>query len=212
MAEVSQKTEKEVKTLEENIKDMAKDMRLFSLTLRSLYVQNAVGTNEELAKEFRRLRDDTRNDAMVYLKGILPISTKLVSSISEYFEYYDALNYEEWCEMLPDILQETTGYKELCETVLQIHSDILVPLKKRGDDALLLVTKFKGLKEEYEENKRKLEERAQTQRNWALVLSYVPHVGPIARLLMDFSASFRYGKCSGQRTTGQNTRGRFPGG
>ncbi|XP_044163367.1 uncharacterized protein LOC122947823 [Acropora millepora] len=190
MAEVSQETEEEVKTLEENVKDMAKDMRLFSLTLRSLYVQNAVGTNEELAKEFRRLRDDTRNDAMVYLKGILPVSTELVSSISDYFEYYDALNYEQWCEMLPKILQKTTGYKELCETVLQIHSDILVPLKKRGDDAFLLVTKFKDLKEEYEENKRKLEDGAQAKRNWALVLAYVPHVGPFARLLMDVAANF----------------------
>ena len=95
MAVVSPKTEREVKTLEENIKDMAVDMRLFSLTLRSLYVQNAVGSNEQPARKFRKLRDDTRNDAMVYLNCILPVSTKFISSISEYFEYYDALNYEE---------------------------------------------------------------------------------------------------------------------
>ena len=190
MAEVSQKTEREVKTLDENLKDMAKDMRLFSLTLRSLYAENAVGTSEELAKEFRRLRDETRNDAMVYLKGILPVSTRFVSSIRDYFEYYDALDYEEWCKNLPDVLQETRGYKELCKTVVKMHEDILVPLKKRGDDALLLVTKFKGLKKEYEKSKRELEEGAQTKRNWAIVLSYVPHVGPIAKVLMDFSASF----------------------
>ena len=28
---------------------------------------------------------------MVYLRGVLPLSTKLVSSISKYFEYYEAL-------------------------------------------------------------------------------------------------------------------------
>ena len=109
MAVLKRNTEREVKTFDENLKEMAVDMRIFSLTLRSLYVQNVVGTNEKTAKEFRRLRDDTRNDAMVYLICILPVSTKFVSSISEYFEYYDALNYEGWCEMLPDILQETTG-------------------------------------------------------------------------------------------------------
>ena len=154
MAKGSRKTEREVKTLEETLKGMTVDMRLFSLTLRSLYVQNAIGTNEEPAKEFRKLRDDTRNDAMVYLQYILPVCTKFVSSIRGYFEYYDALNYEEWCEMLPDILQETTGYKQLCGTVLKMHEDILVPLKMRKDEALLLVTNFKDLQVEYKEEKR----------------------------------------------------------
>ncbi|KAK2566923.1 hypothetical protein P5673_008683 [Acropora cervicornis] len=167
MAEGSRKTEREVKMLGDALKDMPVYMR-FSLTLRSLYVQHAVGTTEEPAREFRKLRDDTRNDAMVYNQYILPVSTKFVSSIREYFEYYDALNYEEWCEMLPDILQEIKGYKELCDTVLQVHEDVLVLLKKRNDEALLLVTKFKDLEVEFEKRKRELEERAQKNRDWAI--------------------------------------------
>ena len=196
---VSQKTEREVKTLEENLKDMAVDMRIFSLTLRSLYVQNAVGTNEKTAREFRKLRDDTRNDAMVYLKCILPVSTKFVSSISEYFEYYDALSYEEWCDMLPDILKETTGYKELCETVLQMHEDILVPLKKRKDEALLLVTKFKDLKVEYEKKKRELEEGVQAKRNWAGVLFFIPIVGDIAATVLGVHSDMAKAVAIGQQ-------------
>ena len=170
---------------------MTVDMRIFSVKLRSLYVQNPVGTNEEPAKEFRRLRDDTRNDAMMYLQYILPVCTTFVSSIREYFEYYDAMNHEEWCEMLPDILQETTGYKEVCGTVLQMHEDILVPLnKKRKDKALLLVTKFKDLKVEYEEKKRELDEGPQTKRDWAVALCFVPNIGPIATPLLGVSANF----------------------
>ena len=188
MAEVSQETERKVKDLEKQLKDMAVNMRLFSLTLRSLYVENAVGTNVTTAIEFRKLRDDTRNDAMVYLKCILPVSTKFVSSISEYFEYYDAMNYDEWCEMLPDILQEITGYKELCDTVLQMHKDILVPLKKRRDQAFILVTKFNDLQEEYEEKKGELEEGAQSKRDWARSLIFVPLVGAIAAPLLHSSA------------------------
>ena len=188
MAEGSRQTEREVKTLEEALKDMTVDMRIFSLTLRSLYIQNAVGANEEPAKEFRSLRDDTRNDAMVYLRYILPVCTKFVSSIREYFEYYDALNYEEWCEMLPGILREITGYKELCSTVLQMHKDILVPLKKRKDEALLLVTKFKDLQVQYEEKKRELDERAQKRRDWAIALCFVPFVRGIAAPLLGFAA------------------------
>ena len=188
MAVVTRNTEREVKTLDENLKDMAVDMRIFSLTLRSLFVQYAVGTNEEPAREFRKLRDDTRNDAMVYLKCILPVSTMFVSCISEYFEYYDALSYEEWCDMLPDILEETTGYKELCQTVLQMHEDILVPLKKRKDEALLLVTKFKDLKEEYERKIKELEQTAETKRSWAFGLLWIPSVNVIASPLLGASA------------------------
>ena len=182
MAGGSRKTESEfqVKMLEDGLKDMTVCMRIFSLTLQSLYVQHAVGTNEQPAREFKNLRDDTRNDAMVYHKYILPVSTKFVSSIREYFAYYDALNYEEWCEMLPYILQETTGYKELCDTVLQMHEDILVPLKKRKDEALLLVTKFEDLEVEYEKKKRELEETAQKNLDWAIFLSFVPYIGPMA--------------------------------
>lgn len=205
MAEVSQKTEREVKALEENLKDMALDMRLFSLTLRSLYVQNAVGTKEKAAREFRKLRDDTRNDAMVYLKGILPVSTKFVSSISEFFEYYDALNYEEWCKNLPDILKETTSYKELCRTVLQMHEDILVPLKKREDEALLLVTKFKDLKVEYEKKKRELEEGAQAKRDWAGGLFFVPIVGVIAAAVLGVDSDTAKAVAIGQQAKIQET-------
>ncbi|XP_029197770.2 uncharacterized protein LOC114962878 [Acropora millepora] len=185
MAVVTRDKEREVETLGQNLKDMAKDMRLFSLTLRSLYSQYAVGTNERPAREFRKIRDDTRNDALVYLKCILPVSTKFVSSISEYFEYFDALNYEEWCENLPDIRQETTGYKELCETVLHMHEDILVPLKKRRDEAFLLVTSFKDLQEEYEKRKMELEDIVQARRAWVGILLFIPIVGDIVATVLN---------------------------
>ena len=194
MAEGSRKTERDVKMLEDALKDMTVYMRIFSLTMRSLYVQHAVGTNEEPAREFRKLRDDTRNDAIVYHQYILPVSTKFVSSIREYFEYYDALNYEEWCEMLPDILQETKGYKELCDTVLQMHEDFLVPLKKRNDEVLLLVTKFEDLEVEYEKKKRELEERAQKNLDWAIFLSFVPYIGPMAAQVLGGLADLHMAK------------------
>lgn len=184
MAEIEQKTKGEVKALGEQLKEMPVDMRLFSLTLRSLYVENSVGTNEEAAVKFRKLRDDTRNDAMVYLNGVFPLSTKFVSSISEYFEYYIALEYDEWCDMISDILEETAGYKQLCTTLLKMHEDILVPLKKRKDQAMLLVSEFKDLKEEYERQKQELEAAASTKRGWAWALCWIPGVNVIASPLL----------------------------
>lgn len=180
MGDIEKETEKAVVDLRGQITDMSMSMRMFSLSMRSLYVEKAVGSKAEAAVKFRELRDDTRNDAMVYLKGILPLSTKFVSSISEYFEYYDALEFEEWCNMLSDILEETIGYRQLCETLLQMHEDILVPLKKRQDEAKLVIAEFQGLQEEYEERRKKFDESAQSKESWAFGLSFVPVVGIIA--------------------------------
>lgn len=188
MGDIEKRTRNEVKDLEQQLKEMSVDMRIFSLTLRSLYVQNAVGSNHELAKRFRKLRDDTRNDAVVYVEGILPLSTKFVSSVSECFEYYEALDFDQWCEMLPDILEETIGYRQLCETLLKMHEDILVPLKKRTDEAKIMVTEFRDLKEEYERQKQQLEGSASNKRWWSRFLVWIPIVNRIVPPLLQDSA------------------------
>lgn len=180
MGDIEKKTQNDVVDLRENLKSMSVDMRMFSLSMRSLYIEKAVGTDTDAAKKFRKLRDDTRNDAMVYLKGVLPLSTKFVASISEYFEYYEALTFDEWRDMLSDILEETVGYRELCETLVKMHEDILVPLKKRKDEAVLVVRELKDLKEEFEKKKKELEETAQTKRSWAIGLAFIPFIGAIA--------------------------------
>ena len=184
MDDITKKTADDVKKLGEKLKEMPIDMRIFSLTLRSLYAEKAVGTQHELAQKFRKLRDRTRDDAMVYLKGILPTSAKFVASISEYFEYYEALKYEQWVDMIEDILQGATGYRELCEVVLKLHEDILVPLKKRQNEAYILVTEFKDLTEEYERQMKELEAAAHTKRVWAIVLCFVPVIGLIANPIL----------------------------
>ena len=189
MGDIEKKIENEVKGLDASIREMPKAMRMFSLTMRSLYADKAVGTNNKLAKRFRNLRDETRNDAMVYLKGILPISTKFVSCISEYFEYYEALDFEEWCDMISDILEETTGYRQLCEALLQMHEDIMVPLKKRRDSANIMIKEFKDLTKTYQRQSKELEEQAISKREWAHSLLYVPGVNLVAYPLLCVSAS-----------------------
>ena len=116
-------------------------MRNFSLNItRSLYAEKAVGTNGEPAKRLREIRDKTRDDAFVYLRGIFAISAIFVASISEYLEYYEALEYQEWVDMISDILEETVGYRGLCEAVLKMHEDIYIPSKRRKSEANLMTT------------------------------------------------------------------------
>ena len=189
MGDIEKETKEAVVDLRGQISDMSKSMRVFSLSMRSLYVDKAVGTSTAAARKFRKLRDDTRNDAVVYLKGILPLSTKFVASISEYFEYYDALEYEEWCEMITDILDETIGYRQLCENLLKMHEDILVPLTKRQDEAKLIITEFEKLRGEFQKKQLEFEEKAKAKTDWAHGLSVIPLFGPILQSVMQREAA-----------------------
>lgn len=189
MGDNEKKVEKELKKLDASMREMPKVMRIFSLTMRSLYADKAVGTNDELAKRFRTLRDETRNDAMVYIKGILPLSTKFVSCISEYFEYYEVLNFEEWCDVIADILEETTGYRKLCEALVKMYEDFMVPLKKRRDTAMTMIDEFKDLTETYEKQSKELEGIAMDRLKWAHALFFVPGVNFVAVPLLQASAS-----------------------
>lgn len=180
MDDTENKTRGEVKELSVQLQEMSVNMRIFSLTMRSLYTENAVGTDNELARRFRELRDKTRDDAIVYLKVILPTSTKFVASISEYFEYYEALEYEEWVDMIKDIHEETVAYRGLCEALVKMHEEFLVPLIQRKGEADKMIKEFKDLTEEYERQKKELEDAASTKRGWAYGLCWVPFINLIA--------------------------------
>jgi hypothetical protein len=178
------KLSKQVKTLKEQLKEMPTNMRVFSLCLRSLYVENAVGSTEEPAVEFRKLRDDTRNDAMVYLKGLLPLSTVFVRSIIKFFEYFEYLTLDEWKESLNDILDDTVAYKELCTMVVQAHEDILVPLKERQNEATILTAEFENLNKKLADEIKELDKDIKQSKGWAMGLMFIPIVGAIARPLL----------------------------
>jgi hypothetical protein len=184
MSDTQNTTEHAVDVLKDNLRIMPRNMCLFSLSIRSLYANKAVGTSTDVSKRFRKLRDDTRQDAILYLKCHLPISTKFVSSIKEYFEYYDALDYEEWCELLPDIREETRIYKEVAQTLLEMHEVLMTSLKKREDDAKIIMTEFEVLQSAFEKQKKILEASAESRMIWAFTLFFVPGVNLIATPLL----------------------------
>jgi hypothetical protein len=107
-----------------------------------------------------------------------------VSSIKEYFEYYDALDYEEWCELLPDIREETRIYKEVAQTLLEMHEVLMTSLKEREDDAKIIMTEFEDLQITFEEQKKILEASAESRMKWASTLLCVPGVNLIATPLL----------------------------
>ena len=180
MSDTKKTTENEVIDFKENLKEMPRNLRFFSQSLRSLYAENDVGTSTDVSGKFRKLRDDTRQDAILYLKCHLPISTKFVSSIKDYFEYYEVLDYEEWCKLLPDIHEETRIRLEVAQKVIEMHEKLTISLKKREDQAKIIMTEFKVLQSAFEEQKEILEASVESKMNWALALLFVPGVNLIA--------------------------------
>ncbi|XP_028399609.1 uncharacterized protein LOC114523010 isoform X1 [Dendronephthya gigantea] len=148
-------TQGQVDELKKNLKKIPEDMREVSLSFRALYSDQAVGGNSDAAVKFRKIRDDTRQDAMVYLKCVLPETTNFIRSIKEYFENYEGLKYKNWCEMLPDILENTKTQGDIATQVLGMHKTIMNSLKIRQTEAKdimeELTSKCKDEEREYED-------------------------------------------------------------
>ena len=84
--------------------------------------------------------------------------------------------------MLSDILEETIGYRELCQALLQMHEDILVPLKEREDQARSIIKELKHLQREFERKRKELEEKAGSERSWVEASTRLyQKLGPISK-------------------------------
>ena len=64
--------------------------------------------------------------------------------------------------------------------LLQRYEATLAPLKKRQDQARLLVRELEDLERSYERKKRELEDTAGAKRGWAIGLAFVPFVNLVA--------------------------------
>ena len=116
----------ELKSLSGNLETLPKNMRIFSLCLRSLYAENQVGKNCDLEKRFNELRDATKGDALVYCNAILPVCTEVIRSLDSYLDYYTELDYEDWKDGLDDVIDEVTSYEKCCTEVVKLHETIII--------------------------------------------------------------------------------------
>ena len=56
---------------------------------------------------------------MVVLKDVLALSTKFVTSVNNFFDWYEGLEFQQWRNKIPWIVQKTVGYRQLSEMLLQ---------------------------------------------------------------------------------------------
>ena len=160
--------------LRHQINEMTRSIQTFSNSMKDLYSHD----NDKSFK-LNKLRDETREDAMVCLKDILPLSTMFVSSVSDYSDYYETLEYKQWRQLIPDILEKARGYRQLSEKIRQKYEESLVCLKARRDKARQIQAEMTDLKD-YEKRRRELQHTASTKRGWAIGLAFVPVVNLVA--------------------------------
>ena len=147
-------------TVSSHLVQIPDNMRQFSLSMRSLFAEYAVGTSSDTAQRFRKLRDDVRNNAVVYVKGGLPVVKECVSGIKGFFEYYQDLAMDEWSEGIDDIIEETKANKEACSALIRIHEDITATLNEQHDAAKILVDELTQLSLKYEKEANEIEEHS----------------------------------------------------
>jgi len=140
------------------LEDVPQNMKAFSLSMRSLYAESAVGTTADTAKRFRALRDDIRNNAAAYVQGVLPGVKQCVSDIKNYFEYYQDLSMDEWLDSIDHIIEEIKAHKEARDSLISIHEEITDKLKKRESDAIQLINELTELSVNYERKTEQPEE------------------------------------------------------
>jgi len=135
----NKEVKQQIEVVHQHLAHVPENMRIFSTSMRSLFAEFAVGTSSSTAQRFRELRDDTRRNAVVYVKCVLPVVKQCVSDIKSYFEYYQDLTMDDWWESIDYIAEETKAHKEACDALIAIHDDVIDKLKFREDDAKIII-------------------------------------------------------------------------
>ncbi|XP_028399603.1 uncharacterized protein LOC114523005 isoform X2 [Dendronephthya gigantea] len=158
-------TQEHMREFSENLKQMPKNIYGFSQAMRALYADQAVGGKSDAAVKFRKFRDDTRQDAMVYLKCILPVTNELISFIKDLFTIYEVKSRcEEWCEFLPHILNETKSGNNLAQTVLGEHEKVIALLRQREGEVREVMGELADLYSRDEEVCKEYEDKCEEQK------------------------------------------------
>jgi len=196
----SEKIQERFETVSARLDDVPKNMRKFSKGMRVVFTENAVGTSSSTARRFRTLRDDTRHDGVVYVKGVLPVVKQFFSDIKSYFEYYITLTMEDWLESIDSIIEKTKANEQACNALVEIHEVFMAELKRREDSAKTLSSEMRDLSAEYSKSAQRLQERAESKNAWASRLLFVPIVNVIAYPLLRRSANGDLVASDGQKT------------
>ena len=169
--------------LTDDIIETAVNMKIFSLSMCSLFSTKAINYSK-----FQKLCNDLRNDSILYLDEILPISKAFVGSLDEFFEIYEALSFTVWNDNLEFIITTARKYYEQAMAVKELHQELLLSLKPKVSRADEILLEFKELASQFQKEKERMEAVCDKKYRYAAALLFIPVIGLIAYYFLCKSA------------------------
>jgi len=159
--------EDQIALLDQKVSECSTAMVHFSWGVRSLYTVNQVTGTDDQTRTFREVSNRVRLNAAIYKDKVLPVTHKAVSSISDYMACYQDMSFEDWKDVLGDIVKDIEKGVNYCKYLKELHSVIIVDLKKSEDKAEVGQQMMEASALQQEENARRLREEAQNARSAA---------------------------------------------
>jgi hypothetical protein len=181
----------EVAKLANSLDDISSDLKYFSSSMRSLSIETSQNTDltDETCKSIVELQHHTRDDAKLFIKVILPLTTNFVSFIKNYFELYKALSFDDWCKNFQTFLEKAKLQKEFAQTLVMMYEDMTARIKRRQDKATVMKKGYRIKKDQYDAIAEESKASAKTKKYWKIGLAFVPGVNLIACPLLYKSQS-----------------------
>eukprot|EP00092_Neocalanus_flemingeri_P004017 GFUD01004324.1.p1 GENE.GFUD01004324.1~~GFUD01004324.1.p1 ORF type:complete len:328 (+),score=100.53 GFUD01004324.1:343-1326(+) len=153
-------------------------MVCFSRSLRKIFNETKVTGQDDATKTYMEVRDNTRQNAVVYTEKLLPLSEQVVRSIGYFADYFQDLEFEDWVECLDDLIHDVEKAEGFCNLLKHMHNTMISNLKKNEDKARVGIELLEKMALQYQVDSLELQNKAmektstaESARFWGLVLS-----------------------------------------
>jgi len=185
--EVIRTMEDQIALLDQKVSESGIAMLHFSFGIRSLFTVNQVTGTDDQTRIFREVRDTVRLNATIYKDKVLPVTQKAVNAISDYMAYFQDMEFEDWADCVGDIVEDIERGIGFCKYLKELHSVIIVDLKKSEDKVEVGQQMMEASALQQEENARRLRKEAKHAQDaaeiaqlWGTVFAslWAPLAGP----------------------------------
>ncbi|KXJ22389.1 uncharacterized protein LOC110252602 isoform X1 [Exaiptasia diaphana] len=180
MEHSERRTDSTFPKFEQALEEMPRQIRMFSESMKKRFVDQALRSDPESCAKYKKLRNDTKNDALVYINAVLPIVEVVVSEIEGVFEHFMNLNNEDLYKQFHGMLEELQNCRQLCDMARSMNENMMVTLKRREDKAKEVELEIRELQQECVRKQSEFEKSAEFKRKMAIALSFVPVVNLFA--------------------------------
>lgn len=152
-----------------------KSLRLGTLSLRSAFTVADANIDE-----FKQLRRSIVLDASAYRGRILPVAKQSTFHVKEFMDYFVTLELSEILGIADDLSTDAKTGEMLMTVCKDMHVAVGACFKQQQDKIDKVLATCQLQKQHYLEQTERFRNSADTKRNWAIGLSFIPIVGAIA--------------------------------